>query len=677
MQKNYATKYHAMLHGCDYNPEQWRAYPEILDKDIQYMKEAHCNVVSLGIFSWASLEPEEGKYDFSFMDEIVGKLTENGIMINLATPSAAMPRWLTEKYSEVLHVGKDMQRVLYNSRQEHCYTSPIYRKKVMELDRRIAERYKDNPNVILWHISNEYGGECHCELCQRAFRTWLQKKYHNDLKLLNNTWWSQFWSHTVTDWEQIHSPVTIGERDKILPGLYLDWMRFVTDQTIDFMQCEIDAVRSVTPSIPVTTNFMAAYQKLLDYHKMQEKLDVISWDAYPKWHSERGNELEAYSIAFAHDMHRSFQNKPFLLMECTPSVAQWQEVAKLKRPGMNKLSALQAVAHGSDGVQYFQWRKGRGGSEKFHGAVIDHNGKASGRVFEEVKEIGLTLEKLREIAGSKTVSRVAVVYEFKNWWAITNANGFINEDIKYKRTCIDHYRELWRRGINVDVIGLQADLDVYDVVIMPMLYSMSEKEIDKIEAYTAKGGTVVATYITGYTDENDLCYLGGFPGGKLKEVFGLTSDEIDSLYACDSNQVLWNGKSYKAIDYCELITPTGAQVFGTYEEDFYQGMPAVLKNTYRKGNAYYIGFRDDGNFLSDFYESLLQEKAIPYTKLPHGVTMHTRQTDEAIYLFIENYTDQSVEIVLNDVYEDMELTGKVEGIVQVCGYGARVLKRML
>jgi len=675
LEKKYTTKYRHMLHGSDYNPEQWRDYPEILEQDIQYMKEAHCNVVSLGIFSWATLEPEEGKYEFAFMDKIIERLTDNGIMINLATPSGARPRWLAEKYPEVLRVDKDMRRALYSMRHNHCYTSPVYREKITELNRRIAWRYKDNPNIILWHVSNEYGGECHCELCQQAFRKWLKEKYNNDLNQLNHAWWAHFWSHTVTDWEQIHSPVSIGELDNIIPGLYLDWMHFVTHQTTDFMQCEIDSVRSITPDIPVTTNFMAAYQKHLDYHQMQEALDVISWDAYPKWHSDRGNELEAYSLAFAHDMHRGFHKKPFLLMECTPSATNWQEVSKLKRPGMHKLSCLQAVAHGSDGVQYFQWRKGRGGSEKFHGAVIDHNGKNSGRVFEEVKEVGITLEKLQEIVGSRTVSRAAIVYEFKNWWALTNADGFINEDKKYKRTCINHYREFWRRGVNVDVIGLNADLSDYDVLILPMLYSMSEKEIDKIEEFTAKGGTVVATYITGYANESDLCYLGGFPGGKLKQIFGLTADEIDCLYESEHNIVSYAGKEYVAQDYCELITAGEAQVLGTYQTDFYQGTPAILKNQYGKGTAYYIGFRDDGTFLADFYEQILEEADIPYTVLPKGVTLHTRETDSEVYTFVENYLEEDVLVTLPDEYVDMETEERLEGQIWVKGYGMRVLKK--
>lgn len=455
------------------------------------------------------------------------------------------------------------------------------------------------------------------------------------------------------------------------------------------MQWEIDSVKCTTPDIPVTTNFMGAYQKLLDYHYMKDFVDVISWDAYPKWHSDRGNELEAYSIAFAHDLHRCLKDKPFLLMESCPSATNWQEVAKLKRPGMHKLSSLQAVAHGSDSVQYFQWRKGRGGMEKFHGAVIDHNGKNSGRVFDEVTEVGITLEKIQEIAGSRTLSRVAIVYEFENWWALNSTNGFINEDTKYKRTCINHYREFWRRGINVDVIGLNHDLSNYDVLIIPMLYSLSEKNIEKIENYTAAGGTVIATYITGYADENDLCYSDGFPGSKLKGIFGLTVDEIDSLYATDKNCVTFQNNKYDAVDYCELITPDTAEVLGCFTEDFYKGYPAVLKNNYRNGTAYYIGFRDTGAFLADFYAYIISMSGITASEiraadldatttgiLPNGVTVHTRCGTDALYTFVENYSDTECRLILPGKYIDLE-TGKiVSSCLQVEGFSIRILKHI-
>lgn len=650
---NRPTTFNGLLHGCDYNPEQWMDYPDILKQDIEYMKKAHCNVVSIGIFSWSFLEPEEGKYNFDYFDKVVNELSKNGIHIILATPSGARPRWLAEKYPEVLRVNKDNRRALYGFRHNHCYSSSILREKIAKLDRMLAKRYGNNKNVILWHISNEFGGECHCELCQSAFRKWLKTKYDNDLDVLNHAWWTGFWSHTITDWNQIHSPVENGEPDFVLTGLNMDWREFVTYQTTDFMRTEIEAVKSVNPKIPVTTNFMGPYQNL-DYHYMKDYIDVISWDSYPQWHSNRGNSFEAHSIAFAHDLHRCLKGTPFLLMESTPSLTNWLDYNKLKRPGMHKLSSMQAIAHGSDSVQYFQWRKGRGGSEKFHGAVIDHNNRADGRVFEDVRSLGILLEKIGEIAGSETKADVAIVYEFKNRWAIENAQGFCNSDKKYKRTCINHYKEFWKRGMNVDVIGLNSDLSKYKILVLPMLYSVSEHSINKIEEFVANGGTVIATYMMGYVNEIDLCYMNGFPGGKLKDVFGIVADEIDTLYEGELNSIEMSGKHYNVIDYCELITPVTAETLAVYEKDFYKGKPAVLKNSYKQGTAYYVGCRDTGELLNDLYEQIIKKENMECIELPYGVTVHTRQSEKVKYIFVENYTDEMQCINLQGEYIDME-----------------------
>ncbi len=646
--KEFAALHPHFLHGADYNPDQWLSYPEILAQDPEMMAEAHCNCMSVGIFAWAMLEPKEGEYHFEELDRIIENLASKGIKTILATPSAARPRWMAEKYPEVRRVNKAGVREEYNSRHNHCYTSPVYREKTAAIDRLLAQRYGKNPNVILWHISNELGGECHCELCQAAFRQWLKKKYNHDLKALNHAWWSDFWSHTVTDWEQIHSPKLHGEPDEIMTGLYLDWRNFVTYQTTDFMKMEIEALREGGSDIPVTTNMMWTPQQI-NYHYLKDFIDVISWDAYPSWH-EPDQIRCAVDAAFNHSYFRSLKHKPFLLMESTPSNTNWQAISKLKRPGMHRLASLQAVAHGSDSVQYFQWRKGRGGSEKFHGAVIDHNGKASGRVFEDVKQVGISLEKLDEICGTKTDAKVAIIYDHKNSWALSNASGFVNADKKYVKTCLQHYKSFWKRGVDVEVIETGEDLSRYSLVVIPMLYSMDQAQIDRIERYVAQGGTAVATYATGYVNETDLCYLGGFPGNQLKDVFGLTADEIDTLYPTDKNTALWDGETYDVVDYCELITPTTAEALGFYGEDFYKGMPALLKNSYKAGKAYYIGCRDTGALTDKLYAMLLQELNIKTYDLPEGVTVSSREK----YLFVQNFNDYAVTVNLSGTYRNLE-----------------------
>jgi beta-galactosidase len=415
------AKFPHFLHGGDYNPDQWIATPEVWDEDIRLMKLSHCNTMTVGIFSWSMLEPVEGRFTFDWLDTVMDKLADNGFFAILATPSASRPPWLSRKYPEVLRVDADRRRILHGQRHNHCYTSPLYRQKVQIINTKLAERYGRHPALLLWHLSNEYGGECHCELCQAAFRQFLRRKYQDSLDQLNQAWWNRFWGHAFTDWEQIESPSPRGQTQ--IHGLDLDWRRFVTLQTADFMNAELVPLRKFTPSVPVTTNFMGFYP-VLDYWKLAPSLDVISWDSYPSWHGREEDWRLAAHVGFVCDLNRSLKGgRPYMLMESVPSATNWAEVCKLKRPGMHLLSSLQQVAHGSDTVQYFQWRKSRGGSEKFHGAVVDCTGGENTRVFRDVTGVGEAIEKLDGVIGASVPADVGILFDWENAWAIGLAQG--------------------------------------------------------------------------------------------------------------------------------------------------------------------------------------------------------------------------------------------------------------
>ncbi len=650
MEKN---EFGHIVHGGDYNPEQWLRTPEIIDEDIRLMKLAHVNCATVGIFSWSMLEPEENVYTFEWLDNIMDKLHENGISVILATPSGARPAWLAQKYPEVLRVSENGIRNQFGVRHNHCLISPVYREKVSKINRLLAERYKNHPALRMWHISNEYSGECHCELCQQAFREWLKDYYNNDLEELNFKWWNTFWSHRITDWSQINSPKKRGETE--LEGLNLCWDKFITDSHISFFKNEIAPLRELTPDIPVTTNLMRGHEDL-NYQKFAKELDLVSWDNYPCF-DEGDNVATAAETAFYHDAFRSMKNgQPFFMMESTPSLVNWHDVNKLPKPKTLSLVSLQAVAHGSDSVQYFQWRKSRGGHEKFHGAVVDHVGNEHTRVFREVSSTGQALEKLAGVVGERCNSRVAVIYDWDNSRAVKHFCGYNNKRRDYRSECIKWYRPFWEKGISVDIIAMDDDFSSYDLVIAPFLYMLKDGTDSKIEEYVENGGSFVMTYLSAVVDKNDLCYLGGLPGNNLKNVFGIWCEETDALTEKNKAFAGFGDKEYSVDHVCDIIHSRGAEVLGEYKSDFYKGMPSITVNKYGKGKAYYVAFRNDNDFAGDFCNYLIEEGSISAdTEIVAPEHVSIRKRGE--HVFVMNFSGEKRNVFLEKQYEDV-LSGK-------------------
>lgn len=681
--KNYgpiSSKMPHMIHGADYNPDQWRHVEGIMAEDMRLMKLANCNEMSVGIFSWAALEPEEGKYDFSWLDETMDTLAKNGAVACLATPTGSRPAWMSRKYPEVLRVNENRVRILHSERHNHCYTSPVYREKAQNINRLLAERYKDHPALAVWHISNEYGGECHCDLCQDAFRGWLKNKY-GDLDTLNLAWWNSFWGHTYTAWEQIQSPSPIGEFYSN-PSLFLDWKRFVTYQTVDFMKAEIKPIKEICPHIPVTTNFMGTYPGL-DYFKFKDTVDVVSWDSYPFWHNPKGNPNIGSDTAFIQDINRCVKGgKPFMLMESVPGAVNWQSVNKLKKPGMHLLSSLQAVAHGSDSVQYFQWRKGRGGAEQFHGAVVDHVGHENTRIFREVSETGAVLKKLDKVVGTGVKAEVAVIYDWENRWALDDVQAIRRDKTEYEETCKKFYKPFWEKGINVDVIDMDQDIEKYKVIVLPVLYMLKPGFAERLTRWVERGGIAITTYWSGIINDTNLCYTTGFPG-PLRELFGVWSEEIDALYDDENNFAVVNGLSLPSAEYeikyfCDLIHSEGAKVLAEYKTDFFAGRPCLTENQFGEGKAYYIAFRDEGDFTTDFINHVIDEAQLELslnTYLPDGVTAHTREDDENKFIFLQNYNDEEKTVDLNGTYYSITDEKELSGVITLEAYSLKILKK--
>ena len=625
------------LYGADYNPEQWIEDEKVLKEDIALMKEAHINCVSLGIFAWSTIEKEEGIYDFSFLKNVVNNLYQEGISTILATPSGARPSWLAKKYPSILRTNERGEKESFGGRHNHCFTSAEYRRLVHDYDKALALAFKGNKAILLYHISNELQAECFCPLCQEAFRTFLKNKYKS-IENLNKAWYSAFWSKDYFSFEDILPPSPLGENSN--NGLALDWMRFVSYQNLDFYLDEVKAIKEVDNNAKFTTNFMYFFP-LINYFDFKDYIDVASWDNYPLWHKYKQEESEtALSTSFFHDLIYSVKNKPFLMMESTPDQTNWQDICKLKKPGMLELSSLNAVAHGSCSVQYFQWRKSLGGPEQFHGAVVNHQSDNKARTFLEVKQLGQKLETLSYLAPLKKESKCAIIYDWENRWALDISKGPRNADKGYHQEVVSHYKALRENGVEVTVLDSTASFEGFKVIVAPMLFMFRKKIEVKLEEFVKNGGILVMTYHSGIVDENMNAFREYNPKG-LTDVLGIRREEIDPLYDDETKHIISLREDLPGTSaslYSEVITPSTATALSLYDEDYYKGRIAVSQNTYFKGSSYYFATHVTSSYYKAFYKNILPEELMLDMKLEEGVFVSKRGNN----LIYQNFNDKDV-----------------------------------
>ncbi len=626
-------------YGGDYNPEQWPE--EIWEEDMKLFKKAGIDTVTLNVFSWASLQPSEDEYTFEKLDKIVKLVTDNDMNIIMATSTAAHPAWMAKRHPDVLRVDYEGRKRKFGGRHNSCPSSPTYRMYSARLASKLAERFKDQKNIIAWHISNEYGGECHCENCEAAFRKWVKDRYKT-IDNVNKAWNTSFWGHTFYDFDEIVSPNAISEEFMFngrahtdFQGISLDYRRFMSDAILDCYCIERDEIKKVIPDANVTTNLMEFY-KPLDYARWAKEMDFVSWDSYPQ------PDYTPEKIAMGHDLMRGIgEGKPFALMEQTPSVTNWQPYNALKRPGVMRLLSYQAMAHGADTVLFFQMRRSIGACEKYHGAVIDHVGTGETRVFREISELGKELCELsRQTIGMETKSDVAIMFDWDNWWSVEYSAGPSN-DLYYRDQITGYYEALRKMNINVDIISQDSDLSKYKVVVAPILYMLKGDLDQRIRSFVENGGSFVTTFFSGYVQENDLVVTGGYPG-KLRDILGIWVEETDAFPVDKCNSFSYHGKRYPAKTLCDLIHLEGAKMLDDYGylEDFYKGMPVVTTRKLGSGRAYYVATESDDEFRSAFLGDVLSKAGVHSITYTSGdVEVTSREGDNGKILYVLNHGD--------------------------------------
>jgi beta-galactosidase len=620
----------AIAYGGDYAPEQWPE--EIWAQDVELMRAAGVNLVSIGIFSWALIEPDEGRFTFEWLDRALDLLHGAGIRVDLATPTAAPPPWFAHRHPGARLVDRAGHVLGQGGRQSFCPSSPDYARASAAVAEQLGRRYGAHPAVALWHVHNEFAGvnaHCYCDTCAAAFREWLQDR-HGDLAALNAAWGTTFWGQRYGDWAQIEPPRVAPTA--VNPAQQLDYLRFCSDLHLANYRRERDALRAHSPGVPITTNFMIANCKWLDYWKWAGEVDIVANDHYLS--SERDDRH--VELAMCADLTRSLAGgAPWLLMEHSTSAVNWQPRNIAKRPGELARNSLSHVARGADGVLFFQWRASRFGAEKFHSAMLPQGGTGT-RIWREVTELGGRLADLGALRGTRVAADAAIVWDWESWWAL-ELEWRPSVDLRFRERVEAYYTTLWRDHLTVDFVHPEADLGRYRLVVVPTLYLTTEAAAKNLDAYVSDGGTLLVSYFSGIVDANDTVPDGPYPGA-LRDLLGLTVEEFLPLRAGERVEL---SDGSRADVWAEDVVLAGAEPVLSYVDGPAPGRPAVTRHAHGRGTAWYVSTRlaeqDLGRLMRQVYDGAGLD---PRPDLPETVEVVRRPP----FVLAINHGDAPVEV---------------------------------
>ena len=625
------------LFGGDYNPEQWSR--DVWLEDIELMKRAQVNTVTLGIFSWALLEPREGEFDTSWLDEIIALLDEAGIGFFLATPTASPPPWFSLAHPDALPVRADGVRLRHGSRDTYAVSAPAYRAASRRIARFLADRYGDHPGLRGWHVHNEYGTLDYGPHAASAFRRWLQDRY-GSLEELNAAWYTAFWSQRYGAWDEIEPPTATQYLHN--PTQAVDFRRFSSDEMLAAFEEQKAEIRASGSSVPVTTNFMLPTWNHLEQWAWSDAQDVVSIDHYL---DTVGPDAEAH-VAYGSDLTRSWAGGPWVLMEQNATGIRVGDRTFAKTPDRMIRNSLGYIARGSQSSLFFQWRAGAGGSEQWHGALVPHGGGDT-RAFETVVELGAALEAIAEVAqppvsGPLVEAKVGIVWHADGWWALETPH-LPSDAMNYSDEVRATHRSFWRAGVPTDFVRPGSDASAYSLLVVPCLYTLDAATADWVRAYVEAGGRAVISYLTGVADENMHVVGGGYPG-LLRDLLGIRVHEILPLAPAEKIDL---SEELVAEEWTERVETVGASVMHRYAEGPLAGSPAVTRNKVGAGLALYVSARLDQASRDAFLAAQAADAGATPT-LPGaaalGVEAVRRRGADADYLFLLHHGDAAVRV---------------------------------
>ncbi|WP_219835760.1 beta-galactosidase [Paenibacillus sp. R14(2021)] len=669
-----------MYFGVDYYPEHWPE--ERWPIDAEMMKQANINIVRLAEFAWAKMEPEEGVYDFAWLDRAIEVLAGAGIKIVLGTPTATAPKWLMDKYPDMYPVDVYGLSKGFGTRRHYCVNHPVYRDYSKQIARVMAEHYRDHPHVVAWQIDNEFGGACYCQSDLHAFRIWLRKKY-GTIDRLNAEWGTVFWSQTYRSWEEIILPVYSasdgfsqnGGASSLLstpynhnPGLLLDYQRFFSDATAEYQRLQIEEIRACS-ELPITHNLMGHFSEL-DYFDLGKDLDFVCWDNYP---NTMWGKSSPASVSMAHDLMRGIKNQNFWMMEQQSGPCGWHSMGDTPEPGQIRLWTYQAIAHGAEGMVYFRWRACTVGIEQYWHGILDHDGIGRRR-YREITAIGSEIAKLSPLyLHAKNDNAVALVKSYDNVWSHRAQPH--NLKFSYDTLLKGYYTAVAGHHVGVDVTSAETDFSPYKLVLMPAFNLMTEVIAAKCEAYVASGGALLVTFRSGTRTWNNQMTTLTFPG-LFRELAGVELEEFDSVNFGRTVGVNGSFGEGTASIWCDVLKSNGAETLAEYSSHYYNGTPAVTVNTYGKGRVYYVGCDLDADALARLAGIILEREGIAASlpKAYEGVEAIERIAEDGrAYLMLLNHNSEPVEVELNGVYTDALSGEAVEGELSLEPYAVHVL----